>query len=218
MNDIVLTERSNIIAVANAIRNKAGITESLTFNEMVSTINDIEASSGIDTSDATAVSTDIMNGKTAYVAGGKVTGSFTIDAEIEQQNAKIAEQDALISQIQTALQGKAAGGDGGASYNVCALNFVNNTYGSPQIVATVVNDGMVETVNSVVDYTTRTIENVICGSCAVALPPTFSEFVDTAIYVDGEEYFPDSEYHCVFTIPNKKDGIVEVVFDVYAQQ
>lgn len=59
-----------------------------------------EYNEGIDTSDATATAEDIMNGETAYVNGTKVTGSFTIDNELSTQ-------DNLISQIQTALEGKA---------------------------------------------------------------------------------------------------------------
>lgn len=66
------------------------------------------ASSGIDTTDATATAADMLNGKTAYAKGEKITGTFTIDNEL-------ITQDNLISQIQTALQNKAAGGSGGTT-------------------------------------------------------------------------------------------------------
>ena len=56
----------------------------------------------ITTTDATASADEIMSGETAYVNGSKVTGSFTIDSELTTQ-------DSLITQIQTALQSKAAG-------------------------------------------------------------------------------------------------------------
>jgi hypothetical protein len=56
---------------------------------------------GVDTSDATAEASEIMNGETAYVNGNKVTGTFTIDNEITAQYS-------LVEQIQTALQNKAS--------------------------------------------------------------------------------------------------------------
>lgn len=56
---------------------------------------------GTNTSDATAIAEEIFAGETAYTADGKVIGTFTIDNEISAQ-------DVLISQIQTALQGKAS--------------------------------------------------------------------------------------------------------------
>lgn len=56
----------------------------------------------ITTTDATASADEIMSGETAYVNGSKVTGTFTIDSELTAQ-------DSLISQIQTALAGKAGG-------------------------------------------------------------------------------------------------------------
>ena len=49
---------------------------------------------GLDTSDATASADEIFAGETAYVKGSKVTGTFSIDSEIN-------EQIDLISQIQT---------------------------------------------------------------------------------------------------------------------
>jgi hypothetical protein len=56
----------------------------------------------ITTTDATASADEIMSGETAYVNGSKVTGTFSIDNELNTQ-------DSLIAQIQTALEGKASG-------------------------------------------------------------------------------------------------------------
>ena len=68
----------------------------------------IESAGGLDTSDATAEANEIFYGETAYANGEKVTGTFTIDDEI-------GDQISLISQIQSALEGKAAGGSGGGT-------------------------------------------------------------------------------------------------------
>lgn len=60
-----------------------------------------EGSGGVDTSDATAVASDIMEGQTAYVNGEKLIGTFTIDNEINSQNT-------LITNIKSVLEGKAS--------------------------------------------------------------------------------------------------------------
>lgn len=59
-------------------------------------------SGGTDTSDATATADKIFLNETAYVNNEKVTGTFTIDSEL-------SEQDDLIAQIQSALANKAGG-------------------------------------------------------------------------------------------------------------
>lgn len=41
MNDIILTERSNIVAIANAVRNKTGKTKNMNLGEIIEAINSI---------------------------------------------------------------------------------------------------------------------------------------------------------------------------------
>lgn len=59
-----------------------------------------EAGGGTDTSDATATTDEIFAGETAYTVDGKVTGTFTIEEELTEQNN-------LISQITTLVATKA---------------------------------------------------------------------------------------------------------------
>ena len=109
MDELVIIERSDIVSIADSVRNKTGQNKELTIGEMINCINSI-GSGGIDTSDATATTDDIFAGKTAYVNGEKIEGAFSLDSEITTQEEKLVAQNNLITSIMTALDGKAAGG------------------------------------------------------------------------------------------------------------
>lgn len=83
---------------------------------LLAKVNELpEAGGGTDTSDATATANEIFAGETAYIADGKVTGTFTIEEELTEQND-------LISQISTLVQQK-ANPQGGGNVETCIVSF-----------------------------------------------------------------------------------------------
>lgn len=111
-----------------------------------------EGEQGVDTSDATAVAEDIMLNKTAYIADGKVTGSFTIDNELTEQND-------LISQITTLVNQKANPSGGG---NLETVNFNFTSIPEPGMKILYVDDTM-ELKQELIDKNTscRVLKNTI---------------------------------------------------------
>ena len=130
--------------IGDAIRDKNNTLAKINPVDMPKKIRDIET--GTDTTDATATAADIMHNTTAYIANGKTTGTFSLDTEISDQDAKIAA-------IKDALIGKGAGS--GTSPVIEAKTITENgTYTAPvgvdgfnPIEVNVAGSGSIETCN-----------------------------------------------------------------------
>ena len=81
----VITDEQNFIDIANSIRAKNGSSETYSPGEMSAAIDAITVGSGgTDTSDATAIESEILADKTAYVSSGKVIGTMTNNGAVSQ--------------------------------------------------------------------------------------------------------------------------------------
>lgn len=107
MSDYKSIKTEELTKIANAIRYKTGKNDKISLEAMAEKIREIEGGVSLPELENEGSASDLLSGKELIDdEGNVVTGTFTIDNELEVQ-------DDLIAQIQIALEGKAGGGSGG---------------------------------------------------------------------------------------------------------
>lgn len=92
-------------SIATSIRTKEGSSDEIVADTFPDRILNLEGGGGLDTSDATADASDIMDGKTAYAQGQKITGTMLVVS-----NASLPTDTASINNNQLILTGSVIGG------------------------------------------------------------------------------------------------------------
>ena len=132
-------------------------------------------------------------------------------------DAEITAQDAVIAQIQSALEGKAASG-GSASIDTCTIiPFDSGNFGINNVperylayTFTTINDGVI----TIGDAGYRdTMSNVICGS-VLHIDATMSEIDPANLRLDGEEsYSWFNEGSAIFIVPYKNGETISFTLE-----
>jgi hypothetical protein len=124
MADLIITERSNIVALANTARNKTGQTKELTFGEIFDTFENAEIAKNQDI-------TITENG--TYTADDGYTGFGTVKVETEvakNQNITIKENGTYTPPSgftgfgSVKVDVESSGGSGGSMFVTSAVGFI----------------------------------------------------------------------------------------------
>lgn len=147
-------------------------------------------------------------GGTATIVADDFPDAIRAIPTSEDLSAEITAQDAVIAQIQSALEGKAAGGN--TTYNTCQIYF-QPSMKLINISATVVNDGTLESFDAediiMQEGGLIFIDNVLQGSSiCIGLQQGYD---DGTIACNGEEYYPSCyNGHFTFQIPTNVEILI----------
>lgn len=145
-----------------------------------------------------------------HSGSGKVQVDSSINTTVDTQADLIAqiksEHETQIAAIKTALEGKAAGGSGGATVNTCSLRSLNIYGQSGTYWATVLQDGIITNVTGTWDRDmtdTDIVSNVVCGS-------VFGVNCGgnkTVLVSGGVTILDKSTNNCIFSAPTEPGAV-----------
>lgn len=170
MAEYVLTKKENIVAVANAVRNRTGKEDAITLAQIADDVNYVVG--GVELPDLAieGEAYELFLGKELIDGNGNVvTGTFTIDNELNTQND-------LITQIQNAVNNLPDAGGGEVSNSTCTVTFDNSISEDCAImivVATVLENGVRKTYTYTFNKLQEgpkyvmTIPNCVCNTSIV---------------------------------------------------
>lgn len=175
---------------------------------LINQINALPDAGGVELPELTneGSAADLLSGKQLIAGDGNVvTGNFSIDIELNRQ-------DDLISQIQTALQGKASGGSDGGSVNTCTVTLKSVSLTIQKCYSTHFTDTtgvyyQAETNN--LSVTRHTLYNVVCGSLITVrtIKPTMAGHSTTG---GAELVNIENNVMWVFSIPQTPSGEITI--------
>lgn len=146
MSELIVTERENIVAIADAVRNKTGNTNEMSLGGIVSGINGIETGIDLPTLSNEGAASDLLSGKELIDdEGNVVTGTIgTYDGSYE-------------------CSGESTGGSG-SGIETCTVTITLNGCDISYIHITTYNGEKIESSTLLGITGTVEIVNVVCGT------------------------------------------------------